>query len=373
MDNATYDFSSVFEDPIFATSFDNKSYNFNEGNYLSDPSTVLQVTLSTESDLLDQDFSPVATTTPIDIPKSQSSCSYNIPLNNQNFEALLPTSYTSSVNNQDLTSYTNSLSNMSRSPFIAPDDLASWFDELAVRSPSAGSIYSSHSPLQIGSPSSPLCFSGSNTPNHFLASSPNSHLLGSPLIQDPVLSTSPLAQNYNLAYLSPTLRPTLFRQNNKSPICSPRTRFLPLTQHLSQQQAKESTTDFVTSPYLPEEDNVPVATADGFDELSDLLFGNVQDLELFPAVVLPPSSPQPQPEIKKARNNKTKRGTKIHRCPYCNHTSNRANNMREHVQIHNPNRPKPFCCKICDRAFARKHDMKRHYLSCKKYSNKPSM
>ncbi len=106
MDNATYDFSSVFEDPIFATSFDNKSYNFNEGNYLSDPSTVLQVTLSTESDLLDQDFSPVATTTPIDIPKSQSSCSYNIPLNNQNFEGkMIPIVHNSSAHS-DYSSFT---------------------------------------------------------------------------------------------------------------------------------------------------------------------------------------------------------------------------------------------------------------------------
>ncbi|KAI8646677.1 hypothetical protein BD408DRAFT_234733 [Parasitella parasitica] len=60
------------------------------------------------------------------------------------------------------------------------------------------------------------------------------------------------------------------------------------------------------------------------------------------------------------------RKAKVHKCPYCHHTSNRANNMREHVQIHDPNRPKPHACKLCSRAFARKHDMNRHYLSCKK-------
>ncbi|KAI7904166.1 uncharacterized protein BX663DRAFT_504158 [Cokeromyces recurvatus] len=72
-------------------------------------------------------------------------------------------------------------------------------------------------------------------------------------------------------------------------------------------------------------------------------------------------------------NNKKKRSTyhkKIHSCPHCSHTSNRANNMREHIQIHNPNRPKPYACKLCNRPFARKHDMNRHYLSCKKYTNK---
>ncbi|CEP12247.1 hypothetical protein [Parasitella parasitica] len=60
------------------------------------------------------------------------------------------------------------------------------------------------------------------------------------------------------------------------------------------------------------------------------------------------------------------RKAKIHKCPYCHHTSNRANNMREHIQIHDPNRPKPHACKLCSRPFARKHDMNRHYLSCKK-------
>lgn len=64
------------------------------------------------------------------------------------------------------------------------------------------------------------------------------------------------------------------------------------------------------------------------------------------------------------------RRAKIHKCPYCNHTSNRANNMREHTQIHNPNRPKPHACKLCNRAFARKHDMNRHYISCKKQHSK---
>jgi hypothetical protein len=66
----------------------------------------------------------------------------------------------------------------------------------------------------------------------------------------------------------------------------------------------------------------------------------------------------------------TGKQTKVYKCPFCNHTSNRGNNMREHVQIHNPNRPKPFMCTLCKRFFARKHDMNRHYLSCKKQNDK---
>lgn len=54
---------------------------------------------------------------------------------------------------------------------------------------------------------------------------------------------------------------------------------------------------------------------------------------------------------------------KVHRCPHCNHTSNRANNMKEHILTHDPYRPKMFACDTCQKSFARKHDMKRHVKS----------
>ncbi|KAI9278666.1 hypothetical protein BDA99DRAFT_492828 [Phascolomyces articulosus] len=50
----------------------------------------------------------------------------------------------------------------------------------------------------------------------------------------------------------------------------------------------------------------------------------------------------------------------IHYCPECNHTSDRANNMKEHVLTHDPDRPKNFGCDICKKRFARKYDMERH-------------
>ncbi|KAG0746127.1 hypothetical protein G6F57_000966 [Rhizopus arrhizus] len=43
-------------------------------------------------------------------------------------------------------------------------------------------------------------------------------------------------------------------------------------------------------------------------------------------------------------------------CPICDH----RHNMVEHMLTHDPNRPKLFACQICQRAFARKYDMKRH-------------
>ncbi|KAI9015797.1 hypothetical protein CLU79DRAFT_847732 [Phycomyces nitens] len=49
-----------------------------------------------------------------------------------------------------------------------------------------------------------------------------------------------------------------------------------------------------------------------------------------------------------------------HKCPYCMHSSNRANNMKEHILTHDPNRQKNFVCHCCQKAFARKHDLKRH-------------
>lgn len=62
---------------------------------------------------------------------------------------------------------------------------------------------------------------------------------------------------------------------------------------------------------------------------------------------------------------KRRRGTgpRIHYCPHCPHTSNRANNMKEHVLTHDPNRPKNHLCPLCGKRFARKHDMKRHAKS----------
>ncbi|KAI7861754.1 hypothetical protein BDF14DRAFT_1886824 [Spinellus fusiger] len=52
-----------------------------------------------------------------------------------------------------------------------------------------------------------------------------------------------------------------------------------------------------------------------------------------------------------------------HKCPFCLHKSNRANNMKEHILTHDPCRPKNFVCSYCERAFARKHDLKRHIKS----------
>ena len=64
------------------------------------------------------------------------------------------------------------------------------------------------------------------------------------------------------------------------------------------------------------------------------------------------------------RRTSTRRRTpKIHQCPHCPHTSNRANNMKEHILTHNPNRPKKFPCPKCGKRFARKHDMRRHSKS----------
>ncbi|KAI8343076.1 hypothetical protein BC941DRAFT_410372 [Chlamydoabsidia padenii] len=63
---------------------------------------------------------------------------------------------------------------------------------------------------------------------------------------------------------------------------------------------------------------------------------------------------------------------KIHHCPHCHHTSNRANNMKEHILTHDPYRPKLFACNICQKRFARKHDMKRHTKSHQKVQRRQS-
>jgi Zinc finger, C2H2 type len=45
----------------------------------------------------------------------------------------------------------------------------------------------------------------------------------------------------------------------------------------------------------------------------------------------------------------------------CTYTSPRPNNLREHQGRHDPDRPKPWQCRMCDRAFPRKNDCKRHF------------
>ncbi|ORY97306.1 hypothetical protein BCR43DRAFT_489563, partial [Syncephalastrum racemosum] len=73
---------------------------------------------------------------------------------------------------------------------------------------------------------------------------------------------------------------------------------------------------------------------------------------------------QQQQQLAVARRRRaTTTSSKIHRCPHCKHTSNRANNMKEHILTHDPHREKKFACNLCGKRFARKHDMKRHARS----------
>lgn len=57
-------------------------------------------------------------------------------------------------------------------------------------------------------------------------------------------------------------------------------------------------------------------------------------------------------------NGKRRYKCKDQDCPY---TSARPNNLREHQGRHDPNRPKPWQCRLCERAFPRKNDCKRHF------------
>ncbi|KAI9280872.1 hypothetical protein BC943DRAFT_140072 [Umbelopsis sp. AD052] len=54
-------------------------------------------------------------------------------------------------------------------------------------------------------------------------------------------------------------------------------------------------------------------------------------------------------------------GKRRYKCKDCPHTSTRPNNLREHQGRHDLNRPKPWQCRKCDRAFPRKNDCKRHF------------
>ncbi|KAI7866323.1 hypothetical protein BDF14DRAFT_1813961 [Spinellus fusiger] len=77
--------------------------------------------------------------------------------------------------------------------------------------------------------------------------------------------------------------------------------------------------------------------------------------------VIPPHSPHTPPKPHRT----------LHKCPFCAHTSNRANNMKEHIRTHDPLRPKDFLCPLCDKKFAHKHDMKRHSKSHARQPRQP--
>lgn len=54
-------------------------------------------------------------------------------------------------------------------------------------------------------------------------------------------------------------------------------------------------------------------------------------------------------------------------CPTCGRGFDRKSNLRQHMQVHDPNRERPFVCPLpwCkDRAFSRKNDCHRHIFKC---------
>lgn len=243
----------------------------------------------------------------------------------------------------------------------------------------------------VGSPNSPSQFLGSPS----LAPTYN-HELG--------IDTSFSGGSYGFTYLSPSLPPSLPPQQTQlSPINSPSPTgsypnnnnnlylFPPSTSSYSRPTSPvpddviltaSEVNDYINSPYLSPSVST---TAHLLNTEGNNVSGSRDDMELYPSSTVTPSSPHTQPQHtlffseddiedeeedvntrKIQMTTPSGRRAKIHKCPYCNHTSNRANNMREHTQIHNPNRPKPYACKLCNRAFARKHDMNRHHIACKK-------
>lgn len=219
---------------------------------------------------------------------------------------------------------------------------------------SGNQIYGGNS--YLGSPTASNVQSYVGSPN-------SSHFLNSPVMATTIGGDSSEETSNNALgianYLSPITTPS-----PTSSYTGPASMLFPPTNALFTNQ--ESNTSRPTSP-LP--DDVILTTS----EVSQY-FQLQPDLAFSADVVQPISPHNTQPQKRKINNRKSTvksttpsgRKAKIHKCPYCQHTSNRANNMREHIQIHDPNRPKPHTCKLCHKSFARKHDMNRHVLSCKK-------
>jgi hypothetical protein len=188
----------------------------------------------------------------------------------------------------------------------------------------------------------------------------------SPVPDDVILTASEVNDYINSPYLSASVG------SNNTPVVQPLSINTDMNSFDFNINDNNQLSEFLMNHHhhTPPLTTTTTATTD-FDD------GNI---ELFPSVVQHSEEEEEEYDDppKRKSNSFTKKTTpsgrraKIHQCPHCAHTSNRANNMREHVQIHNPNRPKPHACKLCNRAFARKHDMNRHYISCKKQHGKSS-
>ncbi|KAI8365139.1 hypothetical protein BD560DRAFT_402256 [Blakeslea trispora] len=288
------------------------------------------------------------------------------------------------------------------------DDLTINFDSLAVKSPSNSFHHGQQipSPVQVGSPISPNQLYTNNfisssyssyTSNPYYPASPSfvgspaSHFVGSPAMHSQFLTEHASPSSFQLTcYLSPPpSAANTTKYQSPSVANSPSS----ASSYMLQQQflfpppntfsrsaspvpddvvlTTSEVNDYINSPNLSHSSlNGDIPISDFFQSPSVLNTTQTDDLELFPSVVQPASSPHTQPRLKNEQSKKTGRKGKIHQCPHCQHTSNRANNMKEHILIHDPNRPKSHVCKICSRAFARKHDMNRHYISCKRNQQK---
>ncbi|KAI8073099.1 hypothetical protein BC940DRAFT_329837 [Gongronella butleri] len=70
--------------------------------------------------------------------------------------------------------------------------------------------------------------------------------------------------------------------------------------------------------------------------------------------------PAPNPTNKKKKQPNRRR---IYQCQFCKYTSNRSNNKKQHEMTHFNPPVKPHPCLVCEKSFARKHDLKRHHQS----------
>ncbi|ORZ24285.1 hypothetical protein BCR42DRAFT_88502 [Absidia repens] len=164
---------------------------------------------------------------------------------------------------------------------------------------------------------------------------------------------------------------------------------LPMQQQPQQQQQQFSPkSEYWISPATPVMESMEGYTTNGIDQQPGCLFIKQEDeRSMFMSTTSPFDIEMTTPMTiidNNNNNNNNNKGTlsvvgstkkkakKVHHCPHCNHTSNRANNMKEHILTHDPHRPKLFACNTCQKSFARKHDMKRHAKSHMKVPRRQS-
>ncbi|KAJ3014317.1 hypothetical protein HKX48_005220 [Thoreauomyces humboldtii] len=123
-------------------------------------------------------------------------------------------------------------------------------------------------------------------------------------------------------------------------------------------------------PVLPKHEPVADSTVTlSYVQLAALLQAASNPTTISPSEVAPaPAKPivrvsrPARRSIKDTSSTKPRRKTQIYTCPHkdCGKEFTRHFNLKSHLPLHDPERPRPFSCHACEKSFFKQNDLARH-------------